>query len=66
MILFGKFLEGKKIFANNVICVDLNPPVEVWLCFKLCDRLSERNDQSLPADRISPTWLENISQYFKE
>ena len=65
MILFGKFFERKKIFANNVICVDLDPPVKVWLCFKLCDRLSERNDQLLLADRLSQTWLENISQIFQ-
>ena len=45
------------MYGSDEIYLDLNPPAEVWLCFKLCDGLSERNDQLLPQDWAERTRL---------
>ena len=44
--------------------MNLNPPLEVWLCFKLWDRLSKRNDQLLQIEyhRLSSN---TFDKYFK-
>ena len=44
--------------------MNLNPPLEVWLCFKLWDRLSKRNDQLLQIEYHRLT-SNTFYKYFK-